>query len=83
MVAFVNPPFHAQIPTLDVVLIDRFFGVRLVYGEGVIGEHGHLFMPSEPTFFHPRCSDDQSTMTKNVSETLKLSVSMYPTCHLD
>ncbi len=65
-------------------------------GEDVIGEHGHLFMvpslyatsPSTDEYFsrpvsrrfHPRCSDDELTITKNISETLTPSVSMYPTC---
>ncbi len=44
MVAFASPPFDAQILTLNVVLIGGIFGARLVFGEGVIGEHGHLFM---------------------------------------
>ncbi len=38
MVAFASPPFDAQILILDV-LINRLFGVRLVYGEDVIGKH--------------------------------------------
>ncbi len=93
MVAFVHPPFDAQIPTLDVVLVDRLFGVRLVYGENVISEHlwflcGMLHtLPltnacpaQQADIYYPRCSDDKSTITKNIGETLKLSISMYPTC---
>ena len=34
MVTFANPPFDAQILTVDVVLIIRFFRVRLVYARG-------------------------------------------------